>query len=98
MGGGAGVCWGRSAQIRRVRIAVCDAFLLSCKVIFKWFAGCESFYEGMDCINIHLLLMPESRNKAVCNYMLTFHKININLTKPKSCTLILLRGHHNLPT
>ena len=25
--------------------------------ISKWFAVCESFYEGMDCIIIHLLLM-----------------------------------------
>ena len=32
----------------------------------KWFAVCESFYEGMDCI-IHLLLMPATRNKPVCN-------------------------------
>ena len=44
-----------SARIRRVRIAVCDAFLPSC----------ESFYEGMDCIIIHLLLMPKTRNKPV---------------------------------
>ena len=33
----------------------------------KWFAVCESFYEGMDCIIIHLLLMPATRNKPVCN-------------------------------
>ena len=33
----------------------------------KWFAVCESFYEGMDFIIIHLLLMPATRNKPVCN-------------------------------
>ena len=33
----------------------------------KWFAVCESFYEGMDCIIIHLLLMPATRKKPVCN-------------------------------
>ena len=33
----------------------------------KWFAVCKSFYEGMDCIIIHLLLMPATRNKPVCN-------------------------------
>ena len=33
----------------------------------KWFAVCESFYEAMDCIIIHLLLMPAMRNKPVCN-------------------------------
>ena len=33
----------------------------------KWFALCESFYEGMDCIIIHLLLMPATRNKPACN-------------------------------
>ena len=33
----------------------------------KWFAVCESFYEGMDCIIRHLLLMPATRNKPVCN-------------------------------
>ena len=33
----------------------------------KWFAVCESFYEGMDCISILLLLMPATRNKPVCN-------------------------------
>ena len=33
----------------------------------KWFAVCESFYEGMDCIIIHLLLMPATRNKPVSN-------------------------------
>ena len=33
----------------------------------KWFAVCESFYEGMDCIISNLLLMPATRNKSVCN-------------------------------
>ena len=56
-----------NARIRRVRIAVCDAFYRVANQFSKWFAVCESFYEGMDCIIIHLLLIPVTQNKPVCN-------------------------------
>ena len=87
-----------SARIRLVRIAVCDAFSPSCEPNFKMVRCMLIIHEGMDCIIIHLLLTPATRNKPVCNNMLDFHKINISPTKLKSYALVLLQGHHNLPT